>query len=203
MNCISYELARNGDFFDYIKVSGSLPKPIVQVYVQQLIKAMSSMHQAGVCHRDLKLENLVLDDNFNLKLIDFGFACSLSGSSGSGFCEGSEKVGTQGYMAPEIMMECSYQPTVTDTFALGVIIFIMYTGVPPFGKAHMSDKYYNLICLKKHDLFWRAHEQHHGAPFSQEFKDLMSKMLDYQPYQRMNLVEVLMHPFLQQGEPQD
>ena len=80
MNCISYELAKNGDFFNYIKVSGSLPKPIVKVYVQQLIKAISSMHQAGVCHRDLKLENLVLDDNFNLKLIDFGFACSLSGS---------------------------------------------------------------------------------------------------------------------------
>ena len=96
-----------------------------------------------------------------------------------------------------------YQPTVTDTFALGVIIFIMCTGVPPFRQAHMSDRYYNLLCLKKHGLFWRAHEHHHGTPFSQEFKDLMSKMLDYQPYQRMNLVEVLKHPFLQQGEPQD
>ena len=97
------------------------------------------MHQAGVCHRDLKLENLVLDSDFNLKLIDFGFACSLSGSSGNGFCEASEKVGTQGFIAPEIMMECSYQPTVADIFSLGVIIFIMCTGVQPFRDAHTSD----------------------------------------------------------------
>ena len=119
MNCISYELARNGDFFDYIKVSGSLPRPIVQVYVQQLIKAISSMHQAGVCHRDLKLENLMLDDNYNLKIIDFGLARRF---------EPMKKLqilfGTPEFVAPEVV---NFEPIgySTDMWALGVITYVL------------------------------------------------------------------------------
>ena len=114
-----------------------------------------------MCHRDLKLENLVLDQAWNLKLIDFGLACPLTGTNQRGFCHRGEKVGTEGYMAPEVLLDCKYQPAMADIFALGVIIFSIYTGVMPFGKAMISDSYYELICLRKTDLFWRVHERRH------------------------------------------
>jgi len=88
---------------------------------------------------------------------------------------------------------------MADIFALGVIIFIMCTGVQPFEIARMDDNHYEAMCLNRQTVFWAAHETHFGAPFSPEFKDLMTQMLAYQPYLRLNLVEVLMHPFFSQG----
>ena len=154
------------------------------------------MHKAGICHRDLKLENLVLDANFNMKIIDFGLSCPIQGEDGSGFCH--ERVGTSSYMAPELMLGMRYSPVMADLFSLGVIIFAMCTGVLPFANADCDDKHYILIATYKQSIFWAAHEAY-GATFSPEFKDLMNSMFAYQPFQRLNLVEVLSHPFFQQG----
>ena len=78
--------------------------PIVKFYSNQLIRGVIEMHKAGVCHRDLKLENLVLDSDFNLKIIDFGMACPLTGSENRGLCTRGDRVGTKSYMAPEILL---------------------------------------------------------------------------------------------------
>lgn len=115
---------------------------IVRNYVDQLIQAIGAIHKADVCHRDLKLENIVLDSTFGIKVIDFGISCSLSGPQRNGFCPKGEKVGTLGYMAPEVLLECKYQPAMADLFAFGVIIFIMVTGHLPFEEASINDKYY-------------------------------------------------------------
>ena len=106
--CIAYEFASNGDFIDNILKSGRLPLPVVKYYMHQLITAIHEMHKAGVCHRDLKLDNLVLDSDFNLKIIDFGMACSVFGNKESGTCLGGDKVGTSNYMMPEVVLGCRY-----------------------------------------------------------------------------------------------
>ena len=168
----------------------------MKFYAKQLLTGLHEMHKAGICHRDLKLENLVLDADFNLKIIDFGLACPIQGEEGSGFCQ--ERVGTTNHMAPEILLGMRYQPVTADLFSLGVIFFALFNGVMPFSKADSEDKYYKLIALHKQNLFWAAHEAHYGDTFSNEFKDLMNLMFAYQPYQRLNLVEVMAHPFFQQ-----
>ena len=59
---------------------------MVKYYALQLIQAVAAIHSSDVCHRDIKLDNVVLNTNFDLKLTDFGLACELSGQDGSGFC---------------------------------------------------------------------------------------------------------------------
>ena len=105
-NMIAYELAENGNLFDYIKVGGVLPQSIANAYSLQLIKLVSKLHRRGGCHRDLKPGNLVLDQAWDLKLIDFGMACPLTGTNQTGFCQEGEKVGTKGYIAPEVLLDC-------------------------------------------------------------------------------------------------
>ena len=99
---IAYELAANGTLLNYLQVGGALPQSIANAYSLQLIKLVSELHRRGVCHRDLKLDNLVLDHAWDLKLIDFGMACPLTGANQRGFCHRGDKVGTKKYMAPEV-----------------------------------------------------------------------------------------------------
>ena len=88
------------------------------------------MHSQGIAHRDLKLENILLDENFNIKITDYGFVGPIEGRDGSGFLH--TRLGTRGCMAPEILEGRPYQGQVVDLFALGVCLFIMYSGLPPF-----------------------------------------------------------------------
>lgn len=87
------------------------------------------MHDKGYAHRDIKPENLLLTSTFVLKIADFGFSCLIRGKDGTGILK--TKLGTEGYMAPEIATK-HYDGRKTDIFATGIILFIMYTGNPPF-----------------------------------------------------------------------
>ena len=122
---------------------------------------------------DIKLEHIVLDANFNIKLIDFNFSCQVSS-----FCD--ERKGTLQYMTPEMHMGQKYSPIAADLFSLGVLLFILYTGVQPFSKATLKDSLYKLIAHGRLNQFWQCHESRPNCPpLSAEFKDLMSYMLAY------------------------
>ena len=79
-------------------------------------------------------------------------------------------------MAPELILRKPYIGSQIDVFALGVCLFIMYSGTPPFNEAKPDEFYYRCIYHKKHDIFWKHHAK--GKPsgmsfFSDEFKSLM------------------------------
>jgi len=170
--------------------------PVVKHYAKQLVEGITYMHRQGIAHRDLKLENVLLDSNFDLKIADFGFACAVQGEDGLGFSD--RFVGTVQYMAPELLAGRTYQPMVADWFSFGVMLFMMYSGSAPFVKADLSDSHF--ACLARNDLnkFWRSHEQGRKAGFfPAEFKDLISMMLAYQPFQRLSGVDIVFHPFFQ------
>ncbi len=78
----------------------------------------------------MKLENILLDKEYNCKIIDFGFATKLEGKNGDGF--NTTYLGTPGFQAPEILNSQEYQGHVVDLFALGVIFFMLYSRSPPF-----------------------------------------------------------------------
>jgi len=114
-----------------------------------------------VCHRDLKPENLLLDENFNLKVADFGFATCSLGKDGSGLLR--SVLGTESYMAPEIHMKLPYSGEAIDLFSSAIILFIIYSGSPPFSKADSKDAYYRLFCANTPECllkFWNAHQKY-------------------------------------------
>ena len=72
-----FEYCENGELFSYLKQAGRFPEDISRFYFHQLISAIEYMHNEGYAHRDIKLCNIVLDKEFDLKLCDFGFAVEL------------------------------------------------------------------------------------------------------------------------------
>jgi len=145
------------------------------------------MHQKGVSHRDLKLENILLDDNLNLKVADFGFSTYKK----------IEKLksyrGTKTYMAPEIKQGKVYNGKQADIFSTGVILFILVQGIFPFGEAKKEEYYYRMLFEGKYDLYWKKI----GAEsLSAEFKDLIIRMLSYEGKKRPTVEEIKNHPWM-------
>lgn len=125
-----FESLPNGDLYDYIADCGHFKASMVRLLARQLLFAVHSINMSDISNRDLKLENILIDSKYNIKIVDFGFATSIQGSDGSGWNQ--SQLGTQSYMAPEIHLKQSYQGQLVDLFALGVIIFVLYTGAKPF-----------------------------------------------------------------------
>ena len=198
---IVQEMIEGGELFDYIANSGAFSEDVCRYYFKQMLMGIHYIHSHGFSHRDLKPENILLDKNYNIKIVDFGFACPLEGRDGSGI--NHSRVGTLGYMAPEIIAKQPYQGQVVDLFALAVILFIMKAGHPPFSSASEDDRHFQLLASNRTDLFWRAHEQagNKGAGFfSEEFKDLISSMLQHHAHQRLCIADIVGHPWLTNGE---
>ena len=113
------------------------------------------MHCRGIAHRDLKLENILLDKDYNLKIADFGFCCPVAGENKHGFSKCY--VGTPGYCAPEITTRHSYQPVIVDLFSFGVILFSLYSASMPFEKTDCKDRRFRLLVKGKYREFWKYH----------------------------------------------
>jgi len=196
---IVLELATGGELFDYVATTGRFNEKIARFYFRQLIEGLDYVHQKGVTHRDLKPENVLYDNIFNLKIADFGFAAPIAGRDGSGYCK--TKLGTESYMAPEIHMRKPYTGPSVDLFACAIILFIMFTQHPPFTKAEPNDPFYRLLCANRSDLFWKAHSKNkpNGADFfSEDFKNLITSMLQFDPTHRLSMAEVKAHPWYNQ-----
>jgi serine/threonine protein kinase len=139
------ELIENGELYEYVATAGGpLPEPIVRFYFRQLLSAMHHMTTNSLVHRDLKLDNIMLDNNFNLKVIDFGFCAPLAGRTGEGLLH--TILGTKMYIAPEIHAGEAYYGNEVDLFAAAVCCFALRAGCFPFDEAKpQSDKMYRLI----------------------------------------------------------
>ena len=94
---------------------------------KQLLTALSYCHRKSIAHRDIKLENILLDEDRNVKLIDFGFStCIPNDKKIKMFC------GTPSYMAPEIVMKLEYAGPPADIWASGVLLYALMNGKFPF-----------------------------------------------------------------------
>jgi len=142
----------------------------------------------GVCHRDLKLDNILLDSNFNIKLADFGFSIPLQGHSGNGDLHSYK--GTKCYMPPEQHARKAYDGRQADLFSSGVILFMMVTQRMPFVEARVNDPFYQLIAGNRAKYFWKKFEK-----VSDDLKDLLTGMMQLNTSARYTLEEIMIHPW--------
>jgi|TARA_B110000285_G_C14585354_1_gene364009 serine/threonine protein kinase len=119
---------------------GGMGEDAGRYFMSQMIDVLSYMQGKGVVHRDLKLENILVDDQMNLKVADFGFATYKKINRLKSYR------GTMTYMAPEIKEGKQYDGREIDIFSTGVILFIIVQGIFPFKEAKKDEYFYNLLC---------------------------------------------------------
>jgi len=204
------EYASGGELFDVISSYGKLTNDQALEVFTQVLDGVYYLHQNRIVHLDLSLENLLLDSTSRIKICDFGMARELKLIDGKGKVQKQQgadaaddeeeqkfelmhgRPGKVGYMAPEIIAGQGFDGRAADVFSLGVTLFILLTGIPPFSSASPQDERYHMIVsgeMKNLLVAW-GHED-----VSDEAIDLLSHML-CSPHQRWGLEQVLSHPWL-------
>jgi len=191
---IVLEYLTGGELFDRIvdAPGGHFTEKDAASIMMQLMGALAYLHGRKIVHRDLKPENFLLasdDQNAAIKIADFGFACNVEHEHAlSGLC------GSPGYVAPEIIKEKDGYGLAVDMWSMGVILYILLTGIPPF--AGDSDEESFALTLRGH------YDKEHLEECSGAAKDLVARMLTYNPAKRITADAALKHPFLG-GEASD
>ena len=121
------------ELIDFLICKGSLKESIARHIFKKVTQALKHIHDNGLVHRDIKSDNIMITDFCNPKVVDFGFSTEATAENREGFFTG--KIGTSSYMAPEIHQGAPYKGTEVDIFALGIVLFQMIIGRPPFGEA--------------------------------------------------------------------
>ena len=184
---ILLEICQNQTLNDLLKRRKRLTEIEVQCYIVQLIKALKYLHSHRVIHRDLKLGNLFLTDKMELKVGDFGLATKLD-------FEGERKrtvCGTPNYIAPEILDGKTGHSYEVDIWSLGVIIYTLIIGKPPFETRDVKTTYKRIKM--------NAYSFPESAIISDSAKNLITQILVTDPSKRPSLDQILIHDFFNQG----
>uniref|UniRef100_A0A8C4NH15 non-specific serine/threonine protein kinase n=1 Tax=Eptatretus burgeri TaxID=7764 RepID=A0A8C4NH15_EPTBU len=180
---IVMEFASNGELFDYLHKQGQLRESEARRFFRQILAATMHCHRNGVVHRDLKLENILLDENFSIKIADFGFSSTYSKESLlHTFC------GSPLYTAPEIIAGKPYNGPEVDCWSLGVILYALVYGFLPF----VAEDY--RILLQK------ISRGEYSEPDDRSMaSDLIGWLLCVSPEARATAEDVVRHPWVNQG----
>uniref|UniRef100_A0A3N7HHK3 non-specific serine/threonine protein kinase n=1 Tax=Populus trichocarpa TaxID=3694 RepID=A0A3N7HHK3_POPTR len=211
------EYLNGGDLYSLLRNLGCLDEDVARVYIAEVVLALEYLHSLRVVHRDLKPDNLLIAHDGHIKLTDFGLSKvglinstdDLSGPAVSGTSmlvddepqlstsehqrERRKKrsaVGTPDYLAPEILLGTGHG-TTADWWSVGVILFELIVGIPPFNAEHPQTIFDNILNCK---IPWpRVPEE-----MSPEAQDLIDRLLTEDPYQRLGAggaSEVKQHVF--------
>nr|XP_008522694.1 PREDICTED: SNF-related serine/threonine-protein kinase [Equus przewalskii] len=192
------ELGDGGDMFDYImKHEEGLNEDLAKKYFAQIVHAISYCHKLHVVHRDLKPENVVFFEKQGLvKLTDFGFSNKFQpGKKLTTSC------GSLAYSAPEILLGDEYDAPAVDIWSLGVILFMLVCGQPPFQEANDSETLTMIMDCKYTVTMIMDCKYTVPSHVSKECKDLITRMLQRDPKRRASLEEIENHPWLQGVDP--
>ncbi|KAJ9676733.1 hypothetical protein PVL29_021979 [Vitis rotundifolia] len=198
------EYLNGGDLYSLLRNLGCLDEDVARVYIAEVVLALEYLHSLRVVHRDLKPDNLLIAHDGHIKLTDFGLSKvglinstdDLSGPavSGTSLLEQDEPqlstseqhrerrkkrsaVGTPDYLAPEILLGTGHG-TTADWWSVGVILFELIVGIPPFNAEHPQMIFDNIL---NRNIPWpRVPEE-----MSPEAQDLIHRLLTEDPYQRL------------------
>ncbi|AQK63468.1 Serine/threonine-protein kinase AtPK1/AtPK6 [Zea mays] len=213
------EYLNGGDLYSLLRNLGCLDEDVVRVYLAEVVLALEYLHSMHIVHRDLKPDNLLIAHDGHIKLTDFGLSKVglinntydlsrpvVSGASLYGDDEpqmnefeqmdhrarrqNRSAVGTPDYLAPEILLGTGHGCSA-DWWSVGVILFELIVGIPPFNAEHPQTIFDNILNCK---IPW----PHVPEEMSFDAQDLIDKLLTEDPHQRLGAngaSEVKQHPF--------
>ena len=187
--CLVSDLMKGRDLQNALDDRGSYSEEDARVIMCQILEALKCMHESGLVHRDLKLENVLLPNDENhtrIKIADFG----LTASWASGASMLRQRCGTPVFVAPEVIPEdCEYDNKV-DVWSAGVILYILLSGFPPFWGDNLPQMLASIMTEepKFTDPVWEL-----VSPAGQ---DLIRGMMAKDPSSRPSVQEALAHPWM-------
>ena len=185
---IIMEYISGGNLQNFVKKRRKLCEKTAKILYRQIIQGIKYIHSKGIVHRDIKLENILLDLNNIVKICDFGVGkLTQKGQKLMDQC------GTPVYMAPEIIKGDGYEGFPVDVWSSGVALYIMLSGNIPFNrdKTHdLQSAIMNLPYKKIDDI-------------SDNANDLLQNILEKNPNKRLTPDEILEHPWMNEGNDDD
>ena len=170
-----------GSLLNAINKMGRLPESLAKNIFRQLMETIKYIHSKGIVHRDIKPDNILLNLNNNIKLCDFGVSKEIK----KGLLL-LDSCGTPAFLAPEILLDDPYDPFMTDIWSCGVVLYVMVSGFFPFAGINETQLHENIL----------NGEFHRINNASNELMDLINKILELDPKKRINVDEILNHPWL-------
>ncbi|KDO27635.1 serine/threonine protein kinase [Saprolegnia parasitica CBS 223.65] len=182
------EYASRGDLFSQLRTQQRFRALEARAYFHNITAGLAFLHDHGFAHGDLSLENVVLTADNTCKLMDFGLAAARANGPRT------IAVGKYFYMAPEVFLGKPYDAATADMWSLGMLLLIMLTGLPPFGKANCTDPVF--VAYQTHGIRtilkgWKVLQY-----CSDDAIDLIERLLVEDPAKRFCMQQVLSHPFL-------
>ena len=181
------EYLKGGELLKAISLLSKYHEQLAKRIMKQITLGISYLHSRSVIHRDIKPENIILlrkSIDSPVKIVDFGFA--IAAEKGLSAVQTNLITGTPGYMAPEIYTETTYYPA-TDVWSLGVVFYIMLSGMMPFNKNHKNQIIGGIFTFP----------DEYFSTVSNEAKDLITRMFEPSPLKRITAAEMLDHAWFQ------
>ena len=179
--CLVMENVVGGSLLSAINKMNKIPENISKNIFKQLITTLQFIHSHNIVHRDIKPDNILLDLDNTIKLCDFGVSKIIpKGQLVNDSC------GTPAFIAPEILLDTPYNPYVSDIWSSGVVLYAMVTGFFPFRGVNETQLHENILSgLYPNPL-----------DISEDLKDLLKRILNVNPKERITLEQILEHPWL-------
>ncbi|RWR80590.1 Protein kinase domain-containing protein [Cinnamomum micranthum f. kanehirae] len=193
---IVMEYAAGGELFARICSAGRFSEDEARFFFQQLISGVSYCHSAEICHRDLKLENTLLDGSPTpqLKICDFGYSKSALLHS-----QPKSTVGTPAYIAPEVLSRKEYDGKIADVWSCGVTLYVMLVGAYPFEDPDDPRNFRNTI--------GRIMSVQYSIPdyirVSSDGRHLLSRIFIANPSKRITILEIKRHSWFLKNLPRE
>uniref|UniRef100_A0A665WQQ7 Maternal embryonic leucine zipper kinase n=1 Tax=Echeneis naucrates TaxID=173247 RepID=A0A665WQQ7_ECHNA len=177
------EYCPGGELFDYIIAKDRLSEEETRVFFRQIVSAMAYVHSQGYAHRDLKPENLLIDEDHNLKLIDFGLCAKPKGGLGY---ELMTCCGSPAYAAPELIQGKAYIGSEADVWSMGVLLFALLCGYLPFDDDNCMVLYRKIMRGNYDNPRWLSP----GSIL------ILNQMMQVDPKRRLSVRQLLDHPWV-------
>lgn len=208
----------SGELFGFVERNGRFAENVARFWFRQILNGLFNLQKKGICHRDLSLENILVDQNTRALVIDLGMCLRVPfnpppnppGYDGVGassdvsantmrrlICPQGQ-CGKPNYISPEVLQSTEpFDGFAIDIWASAIVLFIMLVGLPPFEWASNDDPRFRLITrggLEQLIQQWQR-------PISPEAIDLLQSMLREDPAHRLSLFEIMHHPWVLDGDP--